>query len=403
MMPRLPRLAARSLRRALVLAPCAGLALFGCATIIGLDEYTVANHAGAAGLSGAAAGAAGLSGGAAGVGVGLAGSDGALGGAAGARGAVQGVGCDGTEFQPNEDIVRSCLLRAGCDPTFNPVRTISTCVTYDTQAALPGESCNLHAQTCADFEGCEHLGVAHADLCGGTPDTGTRCQGGKAINCGNYLGDDRFFDCPALGGTCGTLTDSNGLLYADCKLDIAPDSCTGQPNSGASYFCHSHAGQDDLRYYCWGGAAYGASCSSLATCVNNPPSAGGGEAGAGGAAPVLGNATCYFKTEQCSAPATPTCANDVATVCADGALFKYDCGAVGLSCAIDAGSEYCFAPGCKSADVDTNCQETCSADHSSLTFCYGGAPYTVKCSDYGFNGCLSDTGSDGTVFAACRF
>jgi hypothetical protein len=91
-------------------------------------------------------------------------------------------------------------------------------------------------------------------------------------------------------------------------------------------------------------------------------------------------------------------------VCSDHALFKYDCGAVGLGCNITSSTEYCLAPGCKAADVDTNCQESCSADGSSLTFCYGGAPYTVKCSDYGFTQCLDGTDPDTSKpFAACRF
>jgi hypothetical protein len=376
-----------------VLAPFTGLAILGCATIIGLDDYTVATHPGASGTAGTSGGLGGRSG-----------AGETSGGAAGESGAPQVIGCDGkTSFQPNQDIVRSCLLRAGCDPTFSPVRTISTCVTYDTQAALTGESCNLHSKTCADFEACEHVGVAHADLCGGTPSTGTRCAGGKAINCGNYKGDDRFFDCAALGGTCGTFTFSNGVVYADCQVDIAPDSCAGLASSDASYFCSKKTGSDDVRYYCWDGAAYGASCSSLAICQDDPPPPTvGGDAGAGGAAST-GNATCFFKTEPCSAPATPTCQGEIATVCSDGALFQYDCGAVGLSCSVNADAEYCFAPGCTAADVDTDCQESCSEDGSSLTFCYGGAPYTVKCSDYGFERCLSSAASDGSVFAACRF
>ena len=307
------------------------------------------------------------------------------------------VGCDGkTGFTPNENIVRSCILRAGCDPTFAPVRNISTCVSYNTQAALLGEKCNLTAKSCADYEACEHAGVAHNDLCGSTPKTGTRCEGDKAINCGNYNGDDRFFDCEALGGKCGTL-DYKGVLFADCKLDIAPESCAGTPSSDADYFCHSDPAQDDLRYYCWDGEAYGSSCSSRATCIDSPDTTA--EGGAGGA---TGNARCYFNTTHCTAPTTPTCNNGVATVCSDGALFEYNCGSVGLSCAISSETEHCLAPGCKAAD-EGKCKESCSDDGSSLTFCYGGVPFTVNCTDYGFTQCLSDADQDGKAFAACRF
>jgi hypothetical protein len=206
----------------------------------------------------------------------------------------------------------------GLRSDFAPVRSISTCVTYNTQAALPGESCNLSSMSCADYEACEHVGIAHDDLCGGSQTT--RCQGNLAVNCGNYSGGDRFFDCAALGGTCGTLTDK-GTLFADCKLDISPDSCAGLPSSDAEAFCHVGSGNnDDLRYYCWDGQAFGASCSSVASCVDTPdPSSG--EGGAGGASEV-GNAQCYFDTESCSGGDSASCNGDVATVCSAGSQFQ---------------------------------------------------------------------------------
>jgi hypothetical protein len=375
---------------------------FGCSSIIGLGDYTVASgSAGHAGSTNADAGQGGEAGQATGeAGTGQAGTSQAgsgAGGSGGSGGAPGVVGCDGkTAFTPNAGIVRSCLLRAGCDPTFNPVRTVSTCVTFNTQAALPGESCNLGSKTCADYESCEHIGVAHDDLCGGTKTT--RCENGKAINCGNFKGDDRVADCAALGGGCGTYTYSNNILYADCTLDVAPDSCTGQADDDTSYFCHSAAGSDDLRYYCWGEQAYGSTCTSLAKCQDDAVSVDTDGGVTGG-----GNATCYFNLPHCTGPATPTCNNGIVNDCSDGSLFKYDCGAVGLACDITAGTEYCLAPGCKAADVDSNCTESCSDDGTKLTFCYGGAPYTVTCADYGFTQCLSDVNDSGNTFAACRF
>ena len=121
-----------------------------------------------------------------------------------------------------------------------------------------------------------------------------------------------------------------------------------------------------------------------------------------GGSPGGGDATCFFDTQDCSTPKVPTCSNGTATVCSSGALFKYTCGDVGLSCAIENSDDYCVAPGCKAADVD-NCVESCSADGSQLTFCYGGAPYTVTCIDYGFTQCLSGVDSDQVPFAACRY
>ena len=369
---------------ALLLSSLVVLGLWGCADE---DEGIHPNGGGAS------------SGGSAGKGAGA--GNGGGGGQAGGNDAPAIFGCDGeTEFQPNAQIVRSCILRAGCDPTFAPVRSISTCVTYNTQAALPGESCNLSSMSCADYEACEHVGIAHDDLCGGGQTT--RCQGNLAVNCGNYSGGDRFFDCAALGGTCGTLTDK-GTLFADCKLDISPDSCAGMPSTDAEAFCHVGSGNnDDLRYYCWDGQAFGASCSSVASCVDTPdPSSG--EGGGGGASEV-GNAQCYFDTESCTGGDSASCHGDVATVCSAGSQFKYDCGSVGLSCDTTVKSAYCLAPGCNAADVNVVCHESCSEDAASLTFCYGGLPYTVDCADYGFTRCSSDTDADsGQTVAACRF
>lgn len=392
-----------SARRLVTLAPLALLTLFGCAQIIGLDDYTVAGTPGAAGKAGAS-GEAGSPGDAGEAGMtpvgGRAGSSGSSGdaGSAGEIDLPDIVGCDGkTELKPSANIVTSCILRAGCDPSFNPVRSISQCVTYNTQQALPGESCNLTSKTCKDYEACEHIGVAHDDLCGGTKTT--RCDGDIAINCDNYSSGDRYFDCAALGGTCDLLTydDTAATVYADCVLDVAPDTCVGATSTDASYFCHSAAGQDDSRYYCWEDKAWGATCTGLAYC--NDAAAGGGDA------------TCYYNLPKCTGPAVPTCNNNVANVCSDGSLFKYDCSAVGLTCGITAGTEYCLAPGCTAADVDTKCEEKCSADGLSLTLCYGGAPFTVKCSDYGLTQCLTHTDtngtdddtSDDTVYAACRY
>lgn len=370
--------------RLLLLAPLGLLSLLGCASIIGLDEYTVRSRPG----GGAGKGGENDSGGASG-----------QGGGAGSAFLPPVVGCDGeSEFEPNPQIVRSCILRAGCDPTFAPVRTISTCVTYNTQAALAGERCNLTSTSCADFEACEHIGIAHDDLCGPQTD-GTRCQGDLAINCGNYQGDDRFYDCAALGGSCGTFS-YDGVSFADCQLDIAPDSCTALPSSDSQYFCHAGAGtSDDLRYYCWQGQAYGASCSPLASCIDAPdPSAGEGGAS------QIGNANCFFDTESCSGGDSVSCNAGVATVCSSGSQFEYDCGSVGLACGVTAHNGYCLAPGCNAADVDFVCQESCSEDGSSLTFCYGGAPYTVDCKDYGFSQCSTGTDPDSAqAFAACRF
>jgi len=381
--------------RALRFASLAVLGLFVSLVGCGPDALSE-DESGSAGA--AAAGRAGQDGNSGEGGERSDGGPGGEGGDGGSDHSLAIVGCDGeTPFEANAQIVRSCLLRAGCNPTFAPVRTISTCVTFNTQASLAGEACNLTSASCADFEACEHVGVAHEDLCG-TQTSGTRCEGDLAINCGNNADSDSFYDCAALGGTCGTLT-SQDVLYADCQLDIGTDSCAGLPSTDATHYCHSGGGKaDDLRYYCWEGQAFGASCSEFASCIDTA-----GEGGAGGA-PELGNANCFFHTDSCQGGDAVSCNADVATVCSGGSQFEYNCGSVGLSCSITGQKEHCLAPGCNAADVDFVCQERCSDDGSSLTFCYGGAPLTVDCADYGFTHCASGMDADsGRTFAACRF
>ena len=368
--------------RSFSVATLSVLSLFGCAQIIGLDEYTVAKPGGSAGNAGSAgsAGSAGKSGESA------AAASVTSNGEGGEAGLVSEptpvLGCDGvTPFVPNAQIVQSCIVRAGCNPNAVPLRNISTCVTYNTQQALPGERCTLKAKTCAEYQACEHLGIAQDDLCG--PTQTTRCEGNLAVNCGNYP-TSQFFDCDALGGTCATY-DYQGTTYADCKLDIAPDSCAGMSDD-TKFLCHSAAGEDDLRYYCWQNEAYGSSCSSVAHCDIDT---------------ATSNATCFYNLPACSKVGA-TCEGDVDNVCSDSSLFQYDCGAMGLSCSVTGRSDYCLAPGCKPADVDTNCTESCSADGKRLTLCYGGAPYTVSCADYGFSTCVTGVDDNQLPYAACR-
>jgi hypothetical protein len=377
--------------RGVAVGSLSALALFGCASIIGLDDYTVAGNAGQGGSTGGTS-SAGRAGAVSGGSAGEAGSSASGEGGEGGEGDEGGEGgesptCGVTSFVPNENVIRSCILRAGCSPYTKLGRTISTCVTYDTQAALPGENCNINSTTCKEYEDCEHVGVAQDDLCGGTK--GTRCENNLAINCGNY-DINQFYDCTALGGTCATyaFSDTNHTLYADCKLDIPADSCAGVTTDTLE-FCHSAVGEVDTRYYCYEGQAYGAQCE-LGYCADDA---------------TPGKASCYFTLPKCTGSTVPTCKNNVANVCSSGGLFKYDCGAMGLTCGVTEGTEYCFAPGCNAADVDTNCTESCSDDGSQLTFCYGGAPYTVKCSDYGFSQCVSDTDpdNDDKPYASCRF
>jgi hypothetical protein len=388
--------------RALALLPISVLAMVGCGTIIGLDNYTVA-HGGSGGE--VSVGGGGSPGGASSVG-GRSGSSSTGGtagttatGAAGVTGeagageagagsvAVPGaVGCDGeTAITINDDVVRTCVLRGSCDPFF-PVRSISQCVTNNTPDAFAGEHC--HISSCADYQACEHNGIAGDDLCPQSKANTNYCAGNKAVSCGDPSEGDvsSWVDCIGLGGTgCGTYTDKNGV-EADCTLAQSADvSCAG--TTPGSYVCSGEA-TPLYQYQCTGGRAFGFKCGDFAYCSDSS-----------------GDVGCYLTSQSCD---LTKCSTDgtIATACTSGKGYEYNCGSVGLTCLIgdanaDGDSNYCLAPGCKPADVNSNCTEFCNG--SKLDLCYGGAQVEVDCTNYGFAGCLDhqDNGDNLHDFAYC--
>jgi hypothetical protein len=377
----------------LALVAASLITLAGCSQIIGLDGYSVAsNNGGSSGTVGTAGtvGSAGTGGtvGTAGTGgkggaVGTAGttSVSGTGGEAGAPPAITApLGCDGkTPLTLNDAVIRTCILRVSCDP-FNPVRSISQCVTNNTQDAFAGERCNLKSNTCADYQACEHKGIAGDDLCPSNKADTNYCSGNKAVSCGDVGAFSSWVDCIGLGGTaCGTYTDANGV-EADCKV---AETCTGD----ADYVCSDEA-TPVYEYQCVAGQAYGFKCGDFAYCDTDSTGAAG----------------CYLSAASCGADST-TCVGNVATVCAGGGQYEYNCGSVGLGCQVgtpdSAGdTNYCLAPGCKPADVN-NCAEFC--DGTKLNLCYGGTQVAVDCTDYGFTGCLDGltNGDTLTSYATC--
>jgi hypothetical protein len=395
--------------RALALLPLSLLTVLGCAQIIGLGDYSVGSGAGAggtvagggksggsgkagssnanggesnAGEGGAAAGETGTSGTAGSSGtVGVAGE----GGEAGGGGAIipPAVGCDGvTPITLNQDVMRSCILRVSCDP-YDPLRTISTCVTNNTQDAFAGEHCNLKSTTCAEFEACEHIGIAGDDLCPASKSGTSFCAGTKSVTCTSDGTISSWVDCIGQGGTgCGTYTDSDGNQVADCLVN---EPCSASGSTVTDYECSAEA-TPLYQYYCAGDQAYGFACGDFAYCnVDSTGSAGC----------YLTSNTCTSGGTTCPDGTTCTTAN-VAKVVSGGGEYDYDCGSVGLTCKVgpanaDNDTNYCLAPGCKPADVN-NCTEFC--DGTKLNFCYGGAQVTADCMDYGFSGCEDFSGSD---------
>ena len=287
------------------------------------------------------------------------------GGAAGAGGAGAGptgpfIGCDGTPFEGNEAILRSCILRVSCQAWLYPSDTISRCVSQNTQNTYEGTKCTLDATSCDDITACEGGHIENAFCIG--KKTGQYCNGNEVVTCGAY---PHARDCSKYGGTCydfGVELGTSGTTV-DCALD-AVTTCVATTDVAAC--------SDGYKYQCQDTIAYGTQCSNFAASCE----VSGGDVG------------CYYPSNTCNA-AGVTCANERATWCDGSTKATFDCGSVGLGC--DTSGDYqtdnnrqCLAPGCTSEDV-VNCQESCTG--ANLTLCYGGVPVTINCKDYGFKTC----------------
>lgn len=296
--------------------------------------------------------------------VGGAGTSGA-GGAGGAPPLGKFVGCDGTPFEGNEAIVRSCILRVGCMYWNYPADTISRCVSQNAQATYAGTACSLDATTCEDMTACEGTRL-EPTFCGSgaTKKEGMYCDGNEIVDCDAFVPYAR--DCTKEGGTChdfGVDLDGKGTTVAcsvpsitTCAATTTEKQCSA---SGYSYLCE-------------GDIAYGTKCSNFATVCEDIGSGNG----------------CYYPLNGCPTEGV-TCANGRATWCDGDSKATFDCGSVGLGCEtsgdyFEDNNRQCAAPGCTADDI-VACEESC--DGTNLTFCYGGAPITVDCKDYGFKKC----------------
>lgn len=364
----------RSLLRSASLALSALLLSVGCATLIGLDEYEV----GEADETGGRAGTGGTTSGSSGA-AGRGGSGGTAGSGQSGSGGTGGVfGCSVDErFVPNEDVVRACALKVGCDP-FEPSTTISFCVTLNLLSAFEGEACNLTATSCEDIDKCLGRGFASsADCPPGTVGWACDTASNRAVFCEDPAvdsdGSSFYRDCTRLGGSCVDVM-APGNVFAGCQ--VLP-TCTGEDGL-------NHCDGDTL-YTCVGGAGYGTKCDLFsAKCEED----------------ILGEGGCFYPLPLCTG-LEPACAGNVAQYCTDDLeLFNYDCGAVGLTCIEDTvnGGGLCAAPSCTDSDV-YNCVESC--DGTVLNYCYGGSKQALNCVDLGFSGCQELQTSTGTDFATC--
>jgi hypothetical protein len=378
--------------RKLNLAFVSLLTVAGCSQVIGLSDYDIVdpetNGTGGSGVGvggggspgdggvpqtggkGQAGGGA-SHGGEPGGGSDSAGEAGAGGGSAGQAGAggegaeppSSFVGCDGEPFDGNEAIVRSCVLRVSCQYWRYPNDTISRCISQNTQNAYEGTKCTLDAETCDDIAACEGVRLERT-FCADKPN-GQYCNGNEVVTCGVY---DHARDCVKEGGTCkdfGVELASGDTV--DCELPSVT-ACTATTDTA-----ECGGPQNGYKYQCEGTTAYGTKCSNFAASCQE----------------VGGDIGCYYPLNECTEEGV-TCTNGRATWCDGDSKVTYDCGSVGLGCTTEGdyyadNGRQCAAPGCTPEDV-RNCRESC--DGTKLTVCYGGAPVTVDCADYGFDACL---------------
>ncbi len=87
--------------------------------------------------------------------------------------------------------------------------------------------------------------------------------------------------------------------------------------------------------------------------------------------------------------------------CSDGARYQYDCGSIGLDCALEEdGGQTCTFTAWPRLQRRRSEHLRRELQRGELTFCYGGAPVTVDCQDYSFDS--SKEVVDGLTYALCE-
>ncbi len=276
-----------------------------------------------------------------------------------------------TTFQ---NIVNSCILAVSCDPFYFQV-TISTCISevYLQSVPSPSDSCLSTVSNCADYAGCAKQSIPTLTQCPTTSKVAFCDSSGNAVNCGADTNASSYVkNCTARGQTCTTYNDGSGIV-ADC---LVPGTCTETD-------ANQHCDTSNNLYTCVNGVKYGDSCNLLnGTCKEDTA--------------TPSNTLCYFNGTSCTTPGY-TCEPDgTGRWCTSGnVLFKFNCTAAGLTCALNSSSTAdCVAPGCTTSDYD-NCTESCSSDGHTANLCVGGAQFPVDCKTYGFKTCTDTMSTHG--------
>jgi hypothetical protein len=360
-----------SLRRLSLPTMLAFAVLAGCS----IDDRKLTEHDGLGDDSGGRGGNAGTDSGGSSGSSGRGGTS-ATGGAAGRGGSsgTSGSGgfdaardCDGDPIDIDADVVRGCLMQVGCNP-FVPSTSLSFCISNQRLRTFSQDDCGSGAMNCDDYLECRGQGYYDgADCTSGEP---VYCESETlGVACARY---PYAIDCGKFGGTCATYTDDGGDERVWCSF---PELGTCTDPAGA-YQCST----DDIAYTCVGGTAYGNDCQLLgSTCRDG---------------------TCYYVLPGCSEPGATCGTATRLDLCFEDTsdVARYEC-AQGLGCKETSTSAGCVAPGCA---INEACTESCSG--TELTFCYGGSPVTLDCTDYGFRRCLESTPANGNVaFAYCAF
>jgi hypothetical protein len=278
---------------------------------------------------------------------------------------------DACQVDIDEDFIRGCVFRLGCDP-LEPVFNLSSCLTFKLQGVLPGERATLNADKCSTVE--ESIGRRYEPpgACGTSNGWSCSEDGKVATYCGSDA-DPFSRDCNVVGSEC-TVRPDEGASAQPCGF---PDRTTCDVGETRQTIC-----EGNLQLGCSNGTAVGFDCSALElTCFETDT-----------------GATCAPSGASCD-PSTPaSCTGDDIRLCsAAGVASIFECHK-GSKCE-ETPATGCYVPDCTPEET---CEERCEGTEAH--FCISEVAAKRDCQDYGFDKCVESTlvaGGAVTVVARC--